>query len=268
MEVVRFLEEPSLHFVHDGCRRVTREAARQRRRAQQFEIVLDGGADGRILNFDCDLVAAFGDGTMDLAQRGGGEGFRLEMTENVFRILAAGSFKLSARQGRMHAGGAHLEVGQFLDGNRFRDRDFADQLFLRFVRRVALQALSAAAERSDRALAHVVGIERGDERQAAALLLRRWLMRGLRRGNGAHGASGTPADQPRTLILLRFGGNAGGASGRHRCAVGRSRCAGGSSSGSVCHVTPPVCRCAVSSSRSMTPSRHETAAGDGSLSKA
>ena len=44
------------------------------------------------------------------------EPIRLEMTENVFRILAAGSFKLSARQGRMHAGGAHLEVGQFLDG--------------------------------------------------------------------------------------------------------------------------------------------------------
>ena len=44
-----------------------------------------------------------------------------------------------------------------------------------------LQALGAAAERSDRALAHVIGIERGDQRQAAALLRRRRLGGGFRR---------------------------------------------------------------------------------------
>ncbi len=48
-------------------------------------------------------------------------------------------------------------VGEFLNGDRFRDRHVADQLFLRLVRRVALEALGAAAERGDRALAHFVG---------------------------------------------------------------------------------------------------------------
>ena len=88
-------------------------------------------------------------------------------------------------------------VGEFLDRDRFRDRHLADQLFLRLVRGVSLQALGAAAERGDRTLAHVVGVERGDQRQAAAFLLRARLVGGLggrrrgawrRRGRGGSGA--------------------------------------------------------------------------------
>ena len=81
--------------------------------------------------------------------------------------------------------------------------DFADQLFLRLVRGVALQALGAAAERGDRALAHLVGVERGDDGQAAALLLRCRLVGGLRRDDGAHRAAGAAANLTRTFVLLR-----------------------------------------------------------------
>ena len=49
-------------------------------------------------------------------------------------------------------------VGEFLDIDRLGDDDFAGQLFLGFVRGVALQPLGAAAERRNRSLAHVVGI--------------------------------------------------------------------------------------------------------------
>ena len=89
-------------------------------------------------------------------------------------------------------------VGEFLDGDRFRNDHLADELFLRLVRGMALQALGAAAERGDRALAHVVGSERGDDGQAAALLLRTGLVRGLgrqdRRGRRRRDRAGSGAD--------------------------------------------------------------------------
>ncbi|MGY4283419.1 hypothetical protein ACVWXO_002639 [Bradyrhizobium sp. LM2.7] len=136
-------------------------------------------------------------------------------------------------------------VGEFLDGDRFRNDHLADQLFLRLVRNVTFQALGAAAERRDRALAHVAGAERGDERQAAALLLRTRLVGGLGGCHGTHGAAGTATDLARTIILVRPGCNAGGATrrtgrplsgrrgrsgcGRRRSRRGRcgARCAGG-----------------------------------------
>ena len=71
---------------------------------------------------------------------------------------------------------------------------------------MSLQALGAAAERSDRALAHVVGIERGDQREAAALLLRRRFGRGLGGGRGTDDAAGAATDLARTFILV---GNVG-----------------------------------------------------------
>src|SRR5437667_11121029 len=91
------------------------EAAWERGRAQQFEIVLDSGANRRILNFDRNLFAGLRDGTMHLSKRGSRERFRLEVTENIFGIVAARSFELSAGQGGVHAGGAHRGVGQSLD---------------------------------------------------------------------------------------------------------------------------------------------------------
>ena len=61
-------------------------------------------------------------------------------------------------------------VGQFLDGDRFRERHFAGDLFLGLVVAVAAHALDAAAERGDRALAHLVGGKRGHDGEAAAAL--------------------------------------------------------------------------------------------------
>ena len=108
-------------------------------------------------------------------------------------------------------------VGEFLDVDGFRDDDFADQLFLRLVRRMALQALGAAAERGDRALAHVIGVERGDQRQAAALLLRRRLGGGFGGRHGAGNAAGATADLARTFVLVAgVGGDAGRARRRAR----------------------------------------------------
>ena len=63
-------------------------------------------------------------------------------------------------------------VGELLDGDRLGNRDLADELLLAFIVGDALEALHAAAERGDRTLAHLAGIERGDDREAAAVLLR------------------------------------------------------------------------------------------------
>ena len=109
-------------------------------------------------------------------------------------------------------------VGEFLDRDRFRDRHLADELFLRLVGGVALQALGAAAERGDRTFAHFVGVERGDQRQAAAFLRRCRLVGGLGGRDGAHGAAGAAADLARTFVFIgTVGSNARGARGRHCC---------------------------------------------------
>ena len=78
-------------------------------------------------------------------------------------------------------------VGEFLDGDRLRDRHFARNLFLRLAVAMAVHALHAAAERGDRALANLVGAERGDDGQPAAALL----------GAGARSASAPVPDARR-----------------------------------------------------------------------
>ena len=134
-------------------------------------------------------------------------------------------------------------VGELLDGDRFRNDHLADQLFLRLVRDVTLQALGAAAERGDRALAHVVGIERRDERQAAAFLLRTGLVGGLGGCHGAHGAAGTATDLARTIILVRSGRNARGTSCRATGPLGgRGRRSRGRRSGAPCGRRRRSCR--------------------------
>ena len=68
-------------------------------------------------------------------------------------------------------------------------------------------ALHAAAERRLRALAHLVGAQRGDERQAAARPFGRGLGRAgrtLRRSGRAHRAAGAAADHARAFVLLRL----------------------------------------------------------------
>jgi hypothetical protein len=86
---------------------------------------------------------------------------------------------------------------------------------------MSLQALGAAAERRDRALAHVIGIERGDQRQATALLRRRRLGGGLGRNRGADNAARAATDLARSFVLVRdVGGDTGGARGGY-CGAGR-----------------------------------------------
>ena len=113
-------------------------------------------------------------------------------------------------------------VGEFLDVDGFRDDDFADQLFLGLVGLMALQALGAAAERGDRALAHVVGIQRGNQRQAAALFGGRGLGGGLRSRDRTGDAAGAATDLARTFVLVGdVGGDTGRACGRRRSGLGR-----------------------------------------------
>ena len=97
-------------------------------------------------------------------------------------------------------------VGKFLDGDRFRDRHFTNQLFFRLVALFRGAALHAAAERGFRALAHFVGAHGGDQRQPAARPLGRGLGgagRTLRRRGRAHGAAGT-APEFRGFVFFRF----------------------------------------------------------------
>ena len=100
-------------------------------------------------------------------------------------------------------------VREFLDGHRLRNDDFARQLFLVFGVAMPGHALRAAAERSDRTLAHIVGAERRHQRQAPALLRRAGTRRlgrgcGTRRRAAARTASGT------AIVLLGFGGQLSG----------------------------------------------------------
>ena len=112
-------------------------------------------------------------------------------------------------------------VGEFLDVDDFRDDHLANELFFRLVRLMPLQALGAAAERSDRAFAHVIGIERGDQRQASALLLRRGLGGRLWRRRGTESAAGAATDLARTFVLVGdVGGDAGRPRGGHRTCRG------------------------------------------------
>ena len=121
-------------------------------------------------------------------------------------------------------------VGEFLDGDGFRDRHFADELVLRLVVAVTVQTLGAAAERRDRAFAHLVGGERGHERQTAAALLD-----GRRRG--LRGAAGRAAP-----VLLRRRG-AGEVLPLLRLRAGR---------GPGCGGRPPELSSPLASSRSLS----------------
>ena len=99
-------------------------------------------------------------------------------------------------------------VGKLLDGDRFRDGHFTDQLFFRLVALLGGAALHAAAERRLRALAHFIRAHRGDERQAAARPFGRGLGRAGRRCGGAAGRIAPPGPRrtmrgPSILLPLR-----------------------------------------------------------------
>src|SRR6185437_14290422 len=67
----------------------------------------------------------------------------------------------------------------------------------------AFEALGAAAERGDRTLAHFVGAQRGDQREAAAFFRRRAAGRCRARGGGTRGAAGT-ARGARSVVVVGF----------------------------------------------------------------
>src|SRR5664279_2237756 len=69
-------------------------------------------------------------------------------------------------------------VGEIGNRDRLGDGDFAHELFLRLGGGLTLEPLGAAAERCDRTLAHLVGTQRGDQREPAALFRRRATRRG------------------------------------------------------------------------------------------
>src|SRR5262249_41605875 len=93
-------------------------------------------------------------------------------------------------------------VGELLDGDGLRDGDLARELLLRLVAGVPLEALHAAAERGDGTFALLVSAERGNDGEAATVLLCSAARR-LRRRRRAGGATGT-ATRPRRFVLVGF----------------------------------------------------------------
>src|SRR5262249_62086548 len=91
----------------------------------------------------------------------------------------------------------------------------------------ALQAWGAGADGGDRALAPVIGVERGDKGQPATLLLRRRLVGGFGGCRGTHGPAWTATNLARTFVLLHFGDDAWRPAGGCRRT---GRCRGRSSS--------------------------------------
>src|SRR6185437_2374700 len=100
-------------------------------------------------------------------------------------------------------------VGEIGNGDDVGNGDFAHELFLRLVRGMALEPLGAAAERSDRTLAHFVGAQRRDQRQAAAFFRRRATGRRGTRGSRTRGAAGT-ARGARAVVVVGFRRHAAG----------------------------------------------------------
>src|SRR6185437_13885345 len=92
-------------------------------------------------------------------------------------------------------------VGEVLNGNSLRDGNLAHELFLRLVRALALETLGTAAERCDGSLAHFIGAQGGDQRQAAALLFDACARRRPRRRRRTSGARTARA---RRLFLFGF----------------------------------------------------------------
>ena len=96
-------------------------------------------------------------------------------------------------------------VREFLDGDGFRDGDFAHELFLLLAVAMTGHALRAPAERGDGAFAHFVGIERGRQREAAALL-RGAGARRLRSGCGTRQSAADAAPRRAAVVVFGFGG--------------------------------------------------------------
>ena len=86
-------------------------------------------------------------------------------------------------------------VGEFLDGDRLGQHDFARKLLLGLLGAMALQTLGAAAERGDRARALFLARRRAGDRQPAAVALFGAAGR-PRRQDTFVGCARAPADDP------------------------------------------------------------------------
>ena len=98
-------------------------------------------------------------------------------------------------------------VGEIGDADELWNRDLADQLFLRFVAEIPDLTAVAAAERRGGALAHLVGVQRGDEGQAAAGFFGGYggAGRTLRRRRGTGGSpAGSATDHPWSFVFFRL----------------------------------------------------------------
>ena len=106
-------------------------------------------------------------------------------------------------------------VGEFLDGDGLRNGRLRGSSFsFGSSSAMALHALGAAAERGDRTLAHFVGVERGDDGEAARAASARRGARRLRRGSGTRGAPADAAARTRRLRPLRLRAISGARRGR------------------------------------------------------
>ena len=94
-------------------------------------------------------------------------------------------------------------VGQFLNRDRLGDRHFAGDLFLRLVA-MAGHALHAAAERSDRTFAYLVGGKGSHDGEAAAALFGAAARRFGRRCGPRSGAARAAADRARSFVFVGF----------------------------------------------------------------
>ena len=99
-------------------------------------------------------------------------------------------------------------VGEIGNGDDVGNGDFTHELFFRLVRSMSLEALGTAAERGDRTLAHFIGAQGGDQREAAAFFRRRATRR-CRTGGGRTRGAG-PARLGRAVIVLGFRRHAAG----------------------------------------------------------
>ena len=122
----------------------------------------------------------------------------------VDRVRAGRHVALLHEQPHHVDGALGHAIGQFLDGDRFGNRHFADDLFLRLGVAQAAPAPLAAAEGGVGAFTHFVGGKRGDDGKLAAALFTAAALR-LGCGGGPHAcAAGAAARARRFLFLLQI----------------------------------------------------------------
>src|SRR6266480_5522999 len=115
MKVIGLFKRAALDLSEQSGGQVTGNPAGQRQGPDEFEVVFNRGADGRVLDFYGHLFPALSDTAVHLTERRGGERLRVELAKQLLRIFAQRRLELRARQARVHSRGAHLKSSQFLE---------------------------------------------------------------------------------------------------------------------------------------------------------